>query len=74
MYTRLKSFIDKNDMFFKSQYGFRKDYRIQHGILGILNKIQTNMDEKVYSSGIFYDLRRPLTWWIIMYSYVMFLN
>ena len=54
-------------MFFKSQYGFRKNYCI-------LNKIQTNMDKKVYPSCIFYDLKRPLTWWIIMYCYVMFLR
>ena len=57
-YKRLKSFIDKNDMFFKSQYGFRKNYCTQHAILDILNKIQSNMDKKLYSCGIFIDLKK----------------
>ena len=58
MYKRLKSFIDKNDMFFKSQYGFRNNYCTQHAILDILNKIQSNVDKKLYSCGIFIDLEK----------------
>ena len=58
MNKRLKSFIDKNNMFFKSQYGFTKNYCIQHAILDNLNKIQTNMDKKLYSCGIFIDLKK----------------
>ena len=46
MYKRRKSFIDKNDMFFKSQYGFRNNYCTQRAILDILNKIQSNVDKK----------------------------
>ena len=58
MYKRLKSFIDKNDMLFKSQYGFRNNYCTQHAILDILNKIQSNVDKKLYSCGIFIDLKK----------------
>ena len=54
----LKSFIDKNDMLFKSQYGFRNNYCTQHAILDILNKIQSNVDKKLYSCGIFIDLKK----------------
>ena len=45
-------------MFFKSQYGFRKNYCTQHAILEILNKVQTNIDKKLYSCGIFIDLKK----------------
>ena len=44
MYKRLKSFINKNDIFFTSQYGFRENCSTQHAILDILNKIQNNID------------------------------
>ena len=52
LYKRLKSFIDKNDMLFKSQYGFRNNYCTQHATLDILNKIQSNVDKKLYSCGV----------------------
>ena len=55
--SSLKFFIDKNDMFFKSQCGFGKNYCIQHPIIDILNKIQTNIDKKLYSCGIFIDIK-----------------
>ena len=45
-------------MFFKSQYGFRKQCCTQHAILDILNKIQSNLDKKLYSCGIFIDLEK----------------
>ena len=58
MYKRLKSFINKNDMFFSSQYGFRENCSTQHAILDILNKIQNNIDKRFYSCGIFIDLKK----------------
>ena len=58
MYKRLKSFINKNDIFFTSQYGFRENCSTQHAILDILNKIQNNIDKGLYSCGIFIDLKK----------------
>ena len=58
MYKRLKSFIDMNDIFFNSQYGFRENHSTQHAILDILSKIQNNMDKGLYSCGIFIDLKK----------------
>ena len=58
MYKRLKSFLNKNDMFFSSQYGFRENCSTQHAILDILNKIQNNIDKRFYSCGIFIDLKK----------------
>ena len=60
MYHRLKSFLGKNDILFKSRYGFRENHSTQHAIIGIVNVMQNNMDQKLFSSGIFLDFKRPL--------------
>ena len=41
-----------------NNYGFRKQHSTQHAILDIINKIQDNMDRKMYSCGIFIDLKK----------------
>ena len=56
MYKRLESFIKKNDLISKFQYGFRTKHSTEHAILDIINTIQTNMDNKLYSCGVFIDL------------------
>ena len=58
VYKRLQSFLEVNDVFYKSQYGFREKHSTQHAILDIVNKIQSNMDKGMYSCGIFIDLKK----------------
>ena len=58
MFKRLKVFLDQNDILFRSQYGFRDKYSTQHVILDIVNTIQSNMDKKLYTCGIFIDLKK----------------
>ena len=58
MYQRLKSFINKNNILFTSQYGFREGCSTQHAILDILNKIQNNIDKGLYSCGFSIDLKK----------------
>ena len=58
MYHRLKSYLGKNDILFKSQYGFRENHSTQHAIIDIVNVIQNNMDEKRFTCGIFLDLKK----------------
>ena len=57
MYKRLTSYCEKNGIFFSSQYRFRDNCSTQHAILDILNKIQTKTDAKLFSCGIFIDLK-----------------
>ena len=45
------------EFFCDTQYGFRKQHSTQHAILDIINVIQDNMDNKMYSCGIFIDLK-----------------
>ena len=58
MYKWLKSFIDKNGILFLGQYGFRDKHSTQHAILDIVNAIQENMDNNVFSCGICLDFKK----------------
>ena len=58
MYSRLKSFIVKHDILYDSQYGFREKCSTQHALIDIVNRIQLNIDRKLYSCEIFIDLKK----------------
>ena len=45
-------------MLSSSQYGFRKALSAQHAILDIVSAIQTNMDKRLFSCGVFIDLKK----------------
>ena len=45
-------------IFNDSQYGFREKSSTEHAILDIINQIENNMDSKMYSCGIFIDLKK----------------
>ena len=60
MYNHVKSFIEKNELLYEAQYGFREK-STQHAILDIVNSILMNLDKKMFSSiscGIFIDLKK----------------
>ena len=44
LYHRLKAFLGRNDIPFKSQYGFREKYFTQHAILDIFSTTQNIMN------------------------------
>ena len=54
----MESFIEQNNLLSSSQYGFRKPLSAQHAILDIVSAIQTNMDKRLFSCGVFIDLKR----------------
>ena len=58
IYNRLTSYIKKHELLYSSQYGFRKGHSIQHAILDIVNDIQTNMNQRLLSCGVFIDLKK----------------
>ena len=53
MYNRIKCYIEQHDMFYSSQYGFRKSHSTEHAILDIVETIQ--------NCGVFIDLKKLLT-------------
>ena len=54
----MESFIEQKNLLTPSQYGFRKAHSTQHAILDIVNAIQTNMNNRLFSCGIFIDLKK----------------
>ena len=54
----IKSVIDKYDILTKSQYCFRDSCSTQNALIDIVNKIQLNFDKKIFSCGIFIDLKK----------------
>ena len=60
MYTRLISFIDKQNLLIPAQYGFRKHHSTQHAIIDIVDKIHKNMDNKEFTCDVFIELKRSI--------------
>ena len=58
MYSRMKTFITKTNIFNTSQYGFREGHSTEHAILDLVSNIQANMDKGLYSCGVFIDLKK----------------
>ena len=58
VYKRMKCFIDKTNILYPSQYGFRHGHSTEHAILDIVNAIQSNMDKGSFSCGVFIDLKK----------------
>ena len=51
MYKRMMHFINDKNMLFSSQYGFST----KHAIIDIVSAIQSNMDKRLFTCGIFID-------------------
>ena len=58
MYNQLKSFLNKHDIFYQKQYGFRDQRSTEHAILDTVNRIQGNMNKGMLSCGVFIDLQK----------------
>ena len=58
MCSRLLKFLEKNNIFFDNQFGFRRGHSTEHAILSIVDKIQRAIDDKEFSCGIFLDFSK----------------
>ena len=58
IHARLTKFINKNNIIYNLQYGFRSKHSTQHAILDIVNNIHNCMDSGKYTCGIFIDLKK----------------
>ena len=54
----MTSYIEKHELLYFSQHGFRKEHSTHHAILDIANDIQTNMNQRLLSFGVFIDLKK----------------
>ena len=58
MYGRLIKFIEKQNILYDKQFGFRSNHSTEHAILSIVVKIQEAIEEGKFSCGIFLDFRK----------------
>ena len=58
MHKRLSEFLDKYDILFINQFGFRKKSSTIHALLDITERIRKTMDNGKYGCGVFIDLKK----------------
>ena len=58
MYNRMIKFLEKNDIFYTKQFGFRSKHSTDHAILCIIDRIQKAIDNRSFSCGIFLDFSK----------------
>ena len=58
MYTRTVKFLEKYNVIYKLQFGFRKHYSTNHALLSIAESIRKALDNKEYTCGVFVDLEK----------------
>ena len=58
MYSRTYNFLAQNNQIYTSQYGFRTGHSCQDAIAELIGEITRNMDEGLYTIGVFLDLSK----------------
>ena len=64
---RLELFLAANDIISDSQYGFRAGMSTVHAAVELVEQISSAIDSKRCCAGVFIDLKRHLTLWIMIY-------
>ena len=58
MYNRMINFIDKNDILFKHQFGFRKKYGTSLALIYLIDKLCQTLNNGDLTLGVFIDLTK----------------
>ena len=58
MYNRLESYLERNNILYNHQFGFRKSYSTEHALMSITEQIKSNFRKKSFSCGVFVDLEK----------------
>ena len=58
MYNHLVEFMDKNNIIYKYQFGFRQKHSTQQAIISLVNKITSCIDSGDLMIGVFLDLKK----------------
>ena len=58
MYNRIEVFLNELELIYSNQYGFRKKQSTNHALVSIVEQIRKNLDNKIFSCGIFVDLEK----------------
>ena len=58
MFNRLQKFLDKNDIFYKYQFSFRKNHATSHTLMDVTDFIYKGLDEGKFVFGLHIDLKK----------------
>ena len=58
IYTRVYSYLVKNNLIYDKQFGFRGNHSVNHAIISITEYIRDQIDKGEYVCGIFVDLEK----------------
>ena len=58
IYTRTVTFFDKNELFFTSQYVFRKNHSCNDAIVELTGEIIKNKENNIHTASVFTDLSK----------------
>ena len=58
IYTRIYSYLTKNNLIYSKQFGFRSTYSTNHALISITESIRSLLDQGQFVCGIFVDLEK----------------
>ena len=58
MFNRLQNFLDKNDIFYKYQFGFRKNHATSYALMDVTDFSYKALDEGKFVFGLYIDLKK----------------
>ena len=58
MYARLYQSLEKSELFYSLQFGFRAKHSINHALISITETIKESIDNNKLGCGVFLDLRK----------------
>ena len=58
LYARLIKYINKSNILYKFQYGFRKNHSTEHALIELVDQIRLSMNNNQMTCGIFIDLSK----------------
>ena len=56
--VRLKQFLDKHNILYKYQFGFRENHSTSHALIDLVEYIYKSQDENKFVFGIYIDLKK----------------
>ena len=58
LHTRLYQFLERHNIIFKNQFGFRKQHNTTHACMALTEAIRNSLDNGEFAAGIFVDLQK----------------
>ena len=58
MYERLHKFLEKHEILYTLQFGFRASHSINHALVSLTEAIKNSLDNRKFGCGIFIDLQK----------------